>query len=29
MVIRFKNERKQSQEIPEDPIRLTEEEPEL
>jgi len=29
MVIRFKNERKQSQETPEDPIRLTEEEPEL
>lgn len=29
MVIRFKNERKQSQETPEDPIRLTKEEPEL
>lgn len=29
MVIRFKNEKKQSQETPEDPIRLTEEEPEL
>lgn len=29
MVIRFKNERKQSQETSEDPIRLTEEEPEL
>lgn len=29
MVIRFKNERKQSQETPEDSIRLTEEEPEL
>lgn len=29
MVIRFKNERKQSQGTPEDPIRLTEEEPEL